>query len=317
MVWVRLDDAILDNPKVIRVGPIGFALHVAAMTWCGRNCTDGFIPEAKAKQTLSTTWTTAEADDGKEQIWELAATSKHAGFEGHEVVREAIRLLVSVGLWHEDFDARGNFGYRLHDYLEYNPSRAEIQSKSEKRAAAGRVGGKRSASTRQANPKQTRSKTKANSQAKTKPEPEPEPQEEDPPTPFPDGRPRDPCGDTFRPPPGERPDVLEVVEAFKRATGLHGYKFRGPHCEDAKFVAERIGAYSLDECLTVARQCMNDRMVTGKADENGQTHKTIRYVFGNHDAFVRILHDGSERERKTGAKSVTEQLAAVKARSAS
>lgn len=180
MVWVRLDDAILDNPKVIRVGPIGFALHVAAMTWCGRNCTDGFIPEAKAKQTLSTTWTTAEANDGKEQIWELAATSKHAGFEGHEVMKEAIRLLVSVGLWHEGFDERGNFGYWLHDYLEYNPSRAQVRGKSEKRAAAGRAGGKQSGSTRQAKSKQKRSKPPSKVEAKTKPEPEPEPHSDHP-----------------------------------------------------------------------------------------------------------------------------------------
>lgn len=177
MVWVRLDDAILDNPKIIRVGPIGFALHAAAMTFCGRNSTDGFIAEAKAKQLLSTTWATAEAADGKEQIWELAAVSKHAGFEGHEVIHEVIKLLVQVGLWHEDMDDRGNFGYRLHDYLEYNPSRAQVRGKSEKRAAAGRSGGKQSASKRQANAKQKRSKQQAAGEAKTNPEPEPEPKE--------------------------------------------------------------------------------------------------------------------------------------------
>jgi hypothetical protein len=54
-------------------------------------------------------------------------------------------------------------------------------------------------------------------------------------------------------------------------------------------------------------------MVTGRTDENGQTHKTIRYVFGNHDAFLRIMHDGEKREPERGPRTVTEQLAAAKA----
>ena len=46
-MWARLDDAILDNPEeIIAAGPLGFALHVAAITWCARNLTDGFIPQA-------------------------------------------------------------------------------------------------------------------------------------------------------------------------------------------------------------------------------------------------------------------------------
>ena len=31
-MWARLDDAILDNPKIIAAGPLGFALHVVAIT---------------------------------------------------------------------------------------------------------------------------------------------------------------------------------------------------------------------------------------------------------------------------------------------
>lgn len=158
MTWAKLDDAILDNPKIVRAGPVGFALHVAAVTWCARNLTDGFVPEAKAKQLLSTTWSEPSADGERELSWELNASSGHCGRSGDEVIEGVISLLVAVELWHEDFDERGNFGYRLHDYGDYNPKRSEVLAMRAARQEAGKRGGKQSASTRQA-------KTEANAQA--------------------------------------------------------------------------------------------------------------------------------------------------------
>jgi hypothetical protein len=149
MVWAKLDDGILDNPKIVRVGPIGFALHAGAITWCARNLTDGFIPKQKAKQLLPTSWD-IESDDGRDVIWTLSATSGYMGIEGDELVDGIVRLLVKVGLWHEETDERGNYGYRIHDYDQYNPTRAEVLEEREKKRLAGIAGGRSSAAQRQA-----------------------------------------------------------------------------------------------------------------------------------------------------------------------
>jgi hypothetical protein len=148
MTWAKLDDAILDNPKIIRVGPIGFALHVAAITWSARNLTDGFIPEAKSKQLLAPNWCQASENDERDTIWELSATTGMHGFSGQEVIELIIKGLVEAGLWHEDFDERGNAGYRLHDYLEYNPSQKEVLNTREIKRKSGIAGGKQSAKQR-------------------------------------------------------------------------------------------------------------------------------------------------------------------------
>ena len=131
MAWVKLDDAILDNHKIIRAGPLGFMLHVAAITWCGRNLTDGLIPKCKARLLLE-----------------------------HERFPDLAQVMVEVGLWHDRGDC-----WEVHDYLEYNPSRADVLAKreaiSEVRAEAGRLGGKQSGITR-------RSKAEANAEANVK-----------------------------------------------------------------------------------------------------------------------------------------------------
>jgi hypothetical protein len=179
MTWARLDDAILDNPKIIRVGPLGFALHVAAITWCSRNLTDGFVPEAKAKQLLSTSWSEASEDEESEAFWELASTSGSVGRDGRETISSTIRMLVQAELWHEEEDERGNFGYRLHDFGDFNPKRSEVLAKRAVKQAAGKQGGKQSGSARKAKAKQRRSKppseVEANDNQKRTPDPDPVP----------------------------------------------------------------------------------------------------------------------------------------------
>jgi len=138
MVWARLDDAILDNPKIARAGVLGFAYHVAAITWCCRNLTDGFLPYQRLRSLL---------DISDLDVEYLEATTSpeamHASF--FDAIREVGEAqadkiagrLVEVGLWRED-QAKG--GYWLHDFLEFNPSREEAKAKSEARAEAGKRG---------------------------------------------------------------------------------------------------------------------------------------------------------------------------------
>lgn len=93
MPWIRLDDSFADHPKVERVGPLAAWLHVTALCYCGRHLTDGRIPKTKALR-----------------LADVASPQDH------------VDALVRVGLWHEDGD-----DYVIHDYLEYQPSRADVE----------------------------------------------------------------------------------------------------------------------------------------------------------------------------------------------
>jgi hypothetical protein len=107
-MWARLDDAILDNPKIIAAGPLGFALHVAAITWCARNLTDGFIPKRRVAQLLDLS-----------SLHVREATRPRAL---HAVTAERVADdLARIGLWHD----RGAH-WEVHDYLVYNPSKPEV-----------------------------------------------------------------------------------------------------------------------------------------------------------------------------------------------
>jgi hypothetical protein len=108
MPWARLDDAILDNPKIIAAGPLGFALHVAAITWCARNLTDGFIPKRRVTQLL---------DLGSLRVSEATLGRVRHALTTADVAEDLAR----IGLWHDH-----GVSWELHDYLVYNPSKAEV-----------------------------------------------------------------------------------------------------------------------------------------------------------------------------------------------
>ncbi len=94
MAWIRLDDQFPDHPKVVEAGPLASWLYVCGIGYCNRLLTDGFIPSGQVRKL-------ADLDGAGE----LAAR------------------LVAVGLWDE---AEG--GYRIHDYLEYQPSAEEVKA---------------------------------------------------------------------------------------------------------------------------------------------------------------------------------------------
>jgi hypothetical protein len=94
LTWVRLDDAFARHRKVRRLGHVAFRLHICALCWCSEHLTDGHIPRD-------------ELDD----VCDLTVRE----------LRQAVPELVRRGLWDEVDD-----GYRIHDYLDYNPSRAKV-----------------------------------------------------------------------------------------------------------------------------------------------------------------------------------------------
>ena len=106
MPWIRLDDNFDEHPKMIQVGPVGMALFVAGLAYCNRNLTDGFIPERRLRALLQ---------------WDDESLARRS-----TPVQIANRL-VSAGLWE-----RVEGGYKVHDYLDYQPSRASVRAERER-----------------------------------------------------------------------------------------------------------------------------------------------------------------------------------------
>lgn len=119
MSWVKLTDDFYDHPKFYEAGPLGLALWTVGLAWCNRNLTDGFIPRAKARTLLDF--------DGM-----AAVTPGQLMRIGEDVDAEyVIGILLDCGLWE---DAPG--GYAIHDYLDYQPSAAEVREQQARRKEA-------------------------------------------------------------------------------------------------------------------------------------------------------------------------------------
>jgi hypothetical protein len=118
MPYVRLDDTISDNRKTVKnwaVDPAVFGLDVRAIAWCGKHLTDGHVP----------------ADILDEWF----------GRHGDAMRARLCEQLVISGRWDERPDGDG---YQIHDYLDYNPSKAQVEDRVEARKKAGAKGGKKS-----------------------------------------------------------------------------------------------------------------------------------------------------------------------------
>ena len=128
MAWFKADDRIMEHHKFIAArakgGHRAIGVWFHAGTWANGQMTDGFIPRSWA--SLNNALNEAE-------------------------------ILVEVGLWDED---ASRDGWQMHDYADYQPSRADLEAKSQQKRSSGQAGGKQTASRRA---------------AKSKPVPVPEP----------------------------------------------------------------------------------------------------------------------------------------------
>lgn len=106
MTWVRFDDQFPIHRKVAPLDDATYRLASEAVFWCARNKTDGRIG----------------AD-------ELEAISKRG-------TRPRAAKLVERGLWHEAGTAcaspkcppSGRDGWVLHDYLDYQPTKIQVEA---------------------------------------------------------------------------------------------------------------------------------------------------------------------------------------------
>lgn len=129
MTWTKVDDGFPDHPKVVALGRDRLAamgLWLVGASYASRYLTDGRVPKAALP----------------------SGTAKLA------------KRLVDVGLWSAEPD-----GFRIHDWLDFNPSRADALARRARlhavRSEAGRAGGQRSGEIR-------RSKAEARAAASAK-----------------------------------------------------------------------------------------------------------------------------------------------------
>jgi len=99
MSWVKLDDRYLTNGKVRKVRPLARLLHVSSMCHCA-----------------------AALNDGEFQLSDLPMIQAAAEtFDASDVA-----ALVTAGLWDPIMDGNAVTGYRVHDFLEYNPPAVRV-----------------------------------------------------------------------------------------------------------------------------------------------------------------------------------------------
>ena len=111
MSWVRLDDKRAIHPKMMRAGILATGLDTIAICWCALHSSDGFISEAEV-----------------EGLWAAYGEQKR-GKRGSRVLQECIGKLVEVERWERKTESGG---YWIHDFLEYNQSRADQDKQREK-----------------------------------------------------------------------------------------------------------------------------------------------------------------------------------------
>lgn len=171
MPWIRLDDHFDENPKIASVGPLGLALWVTGLAYCNRNLTDGFIPWAIARNLVSWEFMAAEGE-----AVERIATTTDTGDDSHVSAWTVgsgaiIGLLIEAGLWEH---VPG--GYRIHDYADFQPTKAQVEAERTQKQAAGQAGGLAAARARAiANGKQEASSSSSKTLAQSKPVPDPVP----------------------------------------------------------------------------------------------------------------------------------------------
>lgn len=96
MAWVRIHDGAMGNLKILRLGDSAFRLWVKGLTYCQIHLTDGLLPH--------------------EAIREMAAKRKDV---------EQLRAVLVAGksaLW----EPIAGFGFKVHDYLDWNDSREKV-----------------------------------------------------------------------------------------------------------------------------------------------------------------------------------------------
>jgi hypothetical protein len=109
VTWAKFDDKMATHPKVVALSDGAFRLHASGILYCSMHLTDGRVPRDVVPGLVP-----------KYQAVHL-------------------RELVIAGLWTAPVGGRITH-YTIHDYLQWNRSRAEAEAKRAARSSAGRKG---------------------------------------------------------------------------------------------------------------------------------------------------------------------------------
>lgn len=155
MSWAKVDDQLHGHRKAKlawKYHPRALGLHLLALSYCAGHLTDGFVDLEFVEEKLP------------------------AGRERENVTA----ALVNAGLWVPE-----NGGWRINDWLDYNPSRAEVLDKRAKDSAR-KARGKNKESAQSPNGVHTASRAGARAPIPAVPDPT-----QSPPSPPVGGRQRD------------------------------------------------------------------------------------------------------------------------------
>jgi hypothetical protein len=99
VAYLRISDDLPDHPKISRISDGTFRLYINANCWCQKHLTDGKITAASLQD-----------------IPRYRANR--------------VEELLAAGLWHREPD-----GYRVHDFLQHNDSKAEVTARRQRTAS--------------------------------------------------------------------------------------------------------------------------------------------------------------------------------------
>lgn len=127
MGWGRLDDGWEGHPKLLAAGLIARAIQSNAIAYCGHYLTDGYLGADVIPRLVL----------GVEVLF--VATGDGGPTPASSIDWPA--YMVEKKLW-DRVDNRTGFPYRVHDYLDYNPSRAFLEAERKRLKRYGRMGAK-------------------------------------------------------------------------------------------------------------------------------------------------------------------------------
>jgi hypothetical protein len=114
MPWLKHDDKAHDHPKIRALSDAAFRLWYRLVGWCGANLSDGRVPRSEA----------------------FGCAVAQAMSSGNGCTHEALLMELTTpvpGFCNPLLHDRGTH-FEVHDYLDYNPSRTEVEGDSERRA---------------------------------------------------------------------------------------------------------------------------------------------------------------------------------------
>jgi hypothetical protein len=103
ITWFKVDDGYAEHPKTLEISLAASGLWVRCGAWASKYGTDGFIPQ-------KTVWRNCEGSSGNPKT----------------IAKKLVKELCASGFW-EEVDS----GFRIHDFLDFNFSNADIQRKRE------------------------------------------------------------------------------------------------------------------------------------------------------------------------------------------